>query len=247
MATGTPEPLVSFSYDALGRRISKTTYLPAPLAPVTVYFVYDGGDIIEMREGGVEAASFILDGSRSTDDEVVKTRIWSHNAGSLSNRPMLAARANGQYFYFLCDDLGNTLALADGSGNVVERYDYDDYGAPHFLDADGNLLTDTNGLPVTFSPTGNPFLFHGMFWDGEVMFYFGRSQGGVTGPPGYMDPQTGRYLLRAGVPLRFEAESSFSGDNPWSLKKEEGGRHTPFHNKSRPNDRLRNAGPVSGW
>lgn len=246
MTTGTPEPLVSFTYDALGRRISKTTYLPAPLAPVTVYFVYDSGDIIEMREGGVEVASFILDGSRSTDDEVVRTHRWSYNAGSIKNRPMLAAHANGQYFYFHCDDLGNMLALTDGSGNVIERYDYGDYGAPHFLDANGNALTGSDGLPVTFSPAGNPFLFHGMFWDEEVMFYFGHSQGGVTGPPAYMDPQTGRYLLRAGVPLRFEAESTFSGDNPWSLKKEEGGRHTPFQNKYRANDRLKNAGPHIG-
>jgi YD repeat-containing protein len=250
MATGTPEPLVSFSYDALGRRISKTTYLPAPLAPVTVYFIYDGGDIIEMREGGVEVARFFLDGSRSIDDEAC---IGSHNTGALSNRPILAARgASGQYFYFHCDELGNMLALTDGSGNVIERYDYDDYGAPHFLDANGNALTGSDGLPVTFSPAGNSFLFHGMFWDEEVMFYFGHSQRSLTGPPGYMDPRTGRfidgrYLLRAGVPVRFEADSTFSGDNPWSLKKEEGGRHTPFHNKYRANDRLKNAGPVNGW
>ena len=29
----------------------------------------------------------------------------------------------------------------------------------------------SDGLPVTQSPLGNPFLFHGMFWDAEIGSY----------------------------------------------------------------------------
>jgi len=39
LTTGTPTPVVSFTYDVLGQRISKTTYPPAPSAPLTKYYV----------------------------------------------------------------------------------------------------------------------------------------------------------------------------------------------------------------
>jgi len=49
----------------------------------------------------------------------------------------------GRRFYFHEDDLGNTLALTDSKGNVMERCDYDDYGMPEFLSAEGLPLSAT--------------------------------------------------------------------------------------------------------
>jgi hypothetical protein len=110
-------------------------------------------------------------------------------------------------YYFLCDDLGTELALTDGFGNVLERYDYDDYGAPHFLTSDGIATSATN------SAFENPFLFHGMQWDAETGFYCKMS--GEN--PLYESPRDGRYVLRAGMPLRPGANAySFDNDNPWS-------------------------------
>ena len=241
LSSGAPSPVATFTYDASGRRISKTTYPPVPALPVTTEYIqriggetlWHGDDTIEERVGGTLAASFILDGTRSHDDEVVKTFAWTQVSGpfkfSTSSGELLMQRG-GQNYFLHSDEMGNVLALTDGSGNAVEHYNYGDYGGPAFLTSDG-VPMGTNA-----SPAGNPFLFHGMKWDGETELYWGHSQGGTTGP---MDPKTGRfidgrYVLRAGVPLRFEAAGSFAGDNPWSLKKEEGGRHTPFHNKYRP-------------
>jgi len=153
----------------------------------------------------------VLDGTRSHDDEVVRL-------------------VSGQPQYFHRDDLGNVLALTDAGGNVIERYDYDDFGAPTFLTSDG-VPMGTNT-----SPAGNTLLFHGMEWDSEVGLYFGHSQGGTTGPilrtgSGDLlwnndpyaedsmrtyDPFSGRYLMRAGVPLRFDAATTFADNNPWS-------------------------------
>jgi YD repeat-containing protein len=218
LSGGFPSPLATFAYDALGRRISKTVY-SSGLPPITTEYVIDqdkDGDpsLLETRAGGLLTARFILDGTRSHDDGVVRLT------------------AAGQPQYLHCDDLGNVLALTDVSGNVIERYDYDDFGAPLMLTSDG-VPMGTNA-----SPAGNPLLFHGMQWDGEVNLYFGHSQGAIHGDRRWdnspysedrwnddpyvedaqraYDPLTGRYLLRAGVPLKFDSATTFAGNNPWS-------------------------------
>jgi YD repeat-containing protein len=270
-------PVVSFTYDPLGRRITKTTYPPAPLATVTTRFYHDldsdGDDLLEFQVNGATVASFILP---EVDDEV-----------------LVAFTAGGGAIYFHQDDLGSVLALTDDKGNVLERYDYDDYGAPLFLDAKGAPLTGSDGSPVTESPLGNPFLFHGMFWDAETGLYLSQRDGTPVlewtfekSWPRYFSPATGRFMTRGHVHgdphVDFWNPRTFAGNNPWSakvvekatsglkdtlktqvrmaggrgsksdvyvwklsgrsredvyvwkLKKEEGGRHTPFHNKYRP-------------
>src|SRR4029078_4171472 len=124
-------------------------------APVTTQFIYDpdsdGDGILEARQKGAVVASFILP---EVDDE-----------------GLVAFSASGGAGYFHHDDVGNVLAITDVSGNVLEYYDYDDYGAPTFLDAKGAPIVGSDGQPVTQSRVGNPFLFQGMFWDGETGFY----------------------------------------------------------------------------
>jgi hypothetical protein len=130
--------------------------------------------------------------------------------------------------YYHADDLFNVMGATDGAGNVVERYEYDDYGAPGFLSADGLPLVDANGLPVRSSPYGNPFLFHGMEWDGETGLYQGGGRGGENAY--YQDPNTGRHLTRDPIPAGEPANDindvnkrvlgqnayTFAADNPWS-------------------------------
>ena len=54
------------------------------------------------------------------------------------------------------------------------------------------------------------YLFGGLRYDAETGL--GNDDGG-----GYLDFQSGRYLLRAGVPLRFDSSSStYAGNKPWS-------------------------------
>lgn len=80
----------------------------------------------------------------------------------------------------------------DTTGNVLERYVYDDYGQPQFLAADGSPVVDSGGQSVTASSLGNPFLFHGMEWDGGSALYYDHGRAGEN--PLYEDPKTGRYL-----------------------------------------------------
>ena len=207
LSGGLPAPIATYSYDALGRRIGKTIY-PSGLPPVTTEFVYDwrdddsDGDIIEERVNGTLRRTYAIP---HVFDQ--KGRVMFTDAG--------------ETYFFHADDLGNTLALTDASGAVVERYDYDDFGSPIFL--------STDGLPTgeTESGVGNPFLFHGMEWDAELSLYHG-------GNGDYVDPQTGSPHKRPGA-TRFShiclkrGYVAFNDGNPWS----DGKTKAQDHNSSR--------------
>ena len=222
-------PVATYTYDVLGRRITKTTYPPAPSAPMVVRALHDpdSASVIEENVNGALTRTYVLP---EVGDEV-----------------LVAFTAPGEARYHHYDDLGNVLALTDAAGNVMERYDYDDYGRPHFLDAKGVPITDATGSPVTESPAGNPFLFHGMQWDAETGLYCGSGAkhqnpyyhenelagemptargnrlfvGGLSWSPGSApyDPKLGRPLTRraADVLIDMKDQSLKKGFvNPWS-------------------------------
>lgn len=210
-------PVAGFSYDAFGRRISKTVFPPAPQAPITTQFLLDpdsddDGDILEERETG----------------EVRKTYVIPH-VFDQKGRVMIAA--DGAVFYFHEDDLGSTLAITDATGAVVERYDYDDFGVPSFLDSKGAPLTGDDGSPATQSRIGNRFLFHGMIWDGDTGLYLetaklSKADAGRCAAI-YYDPNTGKELTHVhGDPHVDQKDGTrwdrmagnFANGNPWSAK-----------------------------
>jgi YD repeat-containing protein len=235
-ATGSLAPVVSFTYDALGRRISKTVYPGAPSLPVTTQFVYDGDKdcdgILEARVSGGIAHTFV----------------WDSRQDLPAGKPALVADfdTSGKVRYCHADELGNALALTDVNGAVLERYDYDDYGAPVFLSSDGSPQVDGSGTPLTASPNGNSFLFHGAFWDSETGLYYSSAKESVSLGLGfacaqavYTQPSTGRSLSRKPDELVFNVVNpraargtrpatcpsgeclgrnsfTFSGENPWS-------------------------------
>ncbi|MDB6034581.1 MAG: wapA, partial [Verrucomicrobiales bacterium] len=199
-------PVATFTYDALGRRISKTVYPPAPSTPVTTQFIYDGltHSITEERENGALRRSYPMPHVLEKLDRVI-------------------LQPGGETLYCYLDDLGNALAMTDSKGTVLERYDYDDFGQPSFLTSDGVPMVDSGGLPVNASPLGNPFLFRSMFWDGETGLYQNRRWDNdpyAEDMQRAFSPQTGRYITRA----EFQSEScpvsgnafTFENNNPWS-------------------------------
>jgi YD repeat-containing protein len=195
--------VAAYTYDALGRRASKTVYAGG-LPPSTRQYCYDGTCAIEERENGLVAAS-----------SVSSYRLcYTVNEG-------LTWRQGAQDYYLHTDDQGNTLALTDSGGAVVERYDYDDYGTVTFLAADGSILIGGDGMPATSSTVGNPFLFHGMEWDPESGLYCrgGGKLNNLSSSPLYegkgRDGQNPLYDSKTGREVSGGASSEF-GDNPWS-------------------------------
>ena len=76
-----------------------------------------------------------------------------------------------------------TVALLDDDGDVVERYEYDAYGACRITD-------DSYGSPQSASSYANPYLFTGRRLDildsGSLKLQYNRNR--------YYDPETGRWL-----------------------------------------------------
>jgi RHS repeat-associated protein len=92
----------SFSYDAFGRRATRTVNGQA------TQYRYDGGNLIREQTG--DSTATLLSGL-GFDENYARTD------------------ANGTSSY-LTDALGSTTALADGSGTVRTTYTYDPFGAP---------------------------------------------------------------------------------------------------------------------
>ncbi len=241
---GFAAPVVSFTYDALGQRLSKTSYSPDPTQqPDMKYYVHGNcqskeicgdGILDDCRSGEGCGNGIIEERTGGPGGGVNHVYCFGGKFGAISgmhrNESLARFSATGQLeYYFLSDDLGNTLALTDAGGSVIERYEYDDFGAPQFLTSDGSPMTGSDGLPVTSSPLGNPFLFHGREWDNETGLYFEKGwpcrwEMADLDSSDYFDPQTGQTTSRRGASTRNSEGLVFNvvnpraarDNNPWS-------------------------------
>jgi RHS repeat-associated protein len=93
---------VNYSYDAIGRRVQRSS------ATGTTKFVYDGPDVV--RD---------LDASNNTLVDYL-------NGIGIDNK--LRLTSNGISFYFLGDHLNSTRSIADASGGIVSALSYDSFG-----------------------------------------------------------------------------------------------------------------------
>ena len=177
--------IVKFIYDVLGRRLQKTVSLPPgpdkkPIFEITRYR-YFGNQVCEEDD---------------RNDGFIATYVW----GRALDEVLRMTKGATNYFYH-SDDQGNVMALTDGAGSVMERYDYEDYGRP--------LLLDARGLPLERSTVSNSLLFQGHRFDSETGLYDYRKR--------FLDPVAGRFIQRDpkgyvdGMNL-----FTFAGNNPWS-------------------------------
>ncbi len=184
---------VQYSYDALGRRISKVVQPPGPPIIVTTRFVHNGGSVIEERDAGGAVQAVMVQvpysGQLAESGELVNGQ----------KQMTVALRRGGQDYWLHADDTGTVFALTDASGAVVERYDYDNFGEVQFLDPAGAPIPG-----ATQSTAGNPYLFHAARWEPEVRFY---NIGGA-----FYDDQAGRKIC---VSIDFSCwDWLFGGDDP---------------------------------
>ncbi|PMD95694.1 hypothetical protein BWI97_13925 [Siphonobacter sp. BAB-5405] len=120
---------ITYAYDALGRRISRTQN------GMTTQYYYDLDQVIEEVTGTSTKTYVYRDGI----DQI----LYSNTAGK-------------DYFY-QTDDLNTVQSITDGSGNLLEYYTYDPFGTPHvFSPADVELAASSiNNLLYT----GRPYEF----------------------------------------------------------------------------------------
>ncbi|MGC1547039.1 MAG: RHS repeat-associated core domain-containing protein, partial [Rhodanobacter sp.] len=92
---------LSYAYDALGSRVSKTVQGGAPMQ-----YLYDGENIVQETQGST--INPILNGL-NIDERYARNDVIGRT-------------------YFLTDALSSTIALTDMTGAIREQYSYDPYG-----------------------------------------------------------------------------------------------------------------------
>jgi RHS repeat-associated protein len=158
-----------FYYDGRNRCVKRTLTMEGiiQLSP-TKAFYYDGWSLLEERDDAYNVLARYYHGA--TVDEL-----------------LARATPTGTVYYHQ-DALGSTVALTDGTGNVVESYRYDVYGCATVYDSSFN--------PQPSSLLGNRFLFTGREYLAELNLYDYRNR--------IYSPVLGRFLQPD--PIRFEAE-----------------------------------------
>jgi len=142
---------ITYQYDALGRRISKT--VTDAEGSKTTQWIYDGEDIL-------------FEYLRTTDSEL-RTAYFTH--GPNIDEPIVKANVTtGQNYYYHADALGSISAITDSIGSVIESYRYTAYGSPQIFDKDG--------LEITESIIDNPYMHTGREYDSETGLYYHRAR-----------------------------------------------------------------------
>ncbi|WAT14754.1 RHS repeat domain-containing protein [Xanthomonas fragariae] len=157
--------IASFSYDALGRRTAKTE------GGTSTQYLYDGEDVVQETQGST--VNPILTG--------------------LGIDQRYARNDTGGRTYFLTDQLGSTRLLTNAAGGVVQRYEYDPYGA-----------TTQSSTAYT-----NPYQYTGREKDSSGLYYY-RAR--------YYRPQWGRFISEDPIQLAAGPNSyAYVGGNPISF------------------------------
>ena len=136
--------IATYSYDYLGRRVSKT------VSGTTTEYCYDGDQVIaEYTGGGTLLRKFVY--GPGIDEPIC----------------MIDVSDNNSVYYYHFDGLGNVRALSDDNGDIVEGYTYDIFGECTVHTSagnDGSWLT-SDGTTATVSAYDNPYLFTGRRYD----------------------------------------------------------------------------------
>jgi len=121
---------MSYAYDALGRRISKTVQNNTP-----VQYLYDGANAVQEMQGA--NVNPILSGL-NIDERFARNDVTGRT-------------------YFLTDALNSTIALTDTTGAIVQKYSYDPYGNVTQSDTSTGF---TNPYQYTGREADTPWLYY---------------------------------------------------------------------------------------
>jgi len=191
-----------YAYDALNRQTEVTN-----TAAITAEYVYDAR--------GRRVAK-IVDGTRTELVYDVEYRVLEERDGDGSlaahytygagmDEP-LTMEQGGQTYHYHRDALGSITEVSDGSGQIVERYEYDAYGeVTIYIYDNGEWIAQID------SAIGNRYLFTGREYDPESGNYYYRAR--------IYSPALGRFLGMD--PLGFEAGDynlyRYAFNNPTTL------------------------------
>jgi len=192
-ATGGGGAIYLYRYDALGNRVEKQD---STTLDTIRYYWMDGHVLEEQDLSNLPRATYVYGGR-------VDGVLQFHEEQDLDGDLLL------ETYWYLADHLLSVQALTDSLGVAVESYDYGDYGNPEIFDGSGTSL----GIS---SAKGNPYMFTGLEFQGEVYLYTFGNRGAR-----YMDPRAGRFISRDPQGVWGDAGNtgnafSYAGSNPLS-------------------------------
>ena len=154
----------NYTYDALGRRVSKTV-ADGTNSAITV-FVCVTQPIEHSPYAGQEVVEYV-GGALSTSPS--KKYVFGEYIDELLVMGVPASGSETKYFYHH-NNIYSVTALTNQAGAVVERYAYTAYGKKLFCDASGTLLSQQQSI------VGNPYLFTGRRFDAETSLDYFRAR-----------------------------------------------------------------------
>ena len=127
-------------------------------------------------------------------------------------------------YYYTHNTRGDIIEIYNGSGNLVAKYEYDDWGnVLSVKDGSGNAITNQNHIGNL-----NPFRYRGYYLDTETGLYYLMSR--------YYDPVVHRFInadgyFQAGGGILDTNMSAYCGNNPINFYDPTGTRECPIHHE----------------
>jgi RHS repeat-associated protein len=142
--------VVSYTYDPLGRRATRSTsFWPGgPQNTVVQTYLHDGEDVL--REGFA-----LLFHARGADYDA---HVYTHGPGI--DEPLEVEHGTGEIWYYHADALGSIVRMTDGEQNVIEEMSrqYDAFGQPELGAGEAG------------------YAYTGREWDPEAGLYYYRAR-----------------------------------------------------------------------
>jgi RHS repeat-associated protein len=163
--------VLSFTYDALNRRISKT------INQTSYHYLYENANIVAILDDEkTMIASIIHSDEIDTPLSITtyeKSTLWGDKLSKLTEEEQQLHELSLQNtYYYHRDHQGSIIALTDKDANIVESFIYDE--------SYGKILEHNKEVQ-----THNPYAYTGRELDQEDLYYY-RAR--------YYDPQIGRFL-----------------------------------------------------
>lgn len=141
---------IKYLYDARSRRVAK---VDAQTGDILRVYIYHGWQMIAVYDGNQNLLFEFVHGPHYIDEHLCLINYKDNPEGD-------------KFFYIQNPNNYNVEKIVDETGNVVETYEYTAYGE--------TTVKDANGVEIEWSQVGNPYGFHGRFYDTESHLYYFR-------------------------------------------------------------------------
>lgn len=163
-----------YSYDVLGRRISKET------KEQVIKYTYSNQDAIEEDEYRKD--------DKKTELAERRENIYGSNIDDILATARTKYEDHGkkqktETFFYQKNQLGSITNITDDKGKLIEEYKYDTFGKAYTRDGKSNEWRE-----FTTSKVGNTRLFTGREYDKEIGLYYYRAR--------YYSADLGRFISR---------------------------------------------------